>query len=176
MARRRAGLRTSTSGTTYKLYVSPLPESLAGGFAAVLDALTAAHAFQFKVGSNAPGLLRPDKIVAYFHRFESLAEAAEIVRQRLDGAPAHGVPFTSEIGGGGLLSWGVDPPRFTGWAASEGPSWRFWVARRLAAALLAAHDGVPEAVEPYRFALERLGLEGVDTATWTPGALLWREG
>ena len=31
-------------------------------------------------------------------------------------------------------------------------------------------------MEPWRFALERLRLEGVDTATWTPGALLWREG
>jgi hypothetical protein len=173
-ARRRAGLGSAATRVTYKLYVSPLPEALAEGFAAVLDAITAARAAQFKVGSNALGLLRSDKIVAYFNRFERLAEAAETVRRHLDGAPAQGVPFTSEIGGDGLLSWGVDPPRTT-WAASEGTSWRFWLARRLAAALLVARSAAGEGVEPHRFALERLRLEGVDTTTWTPGALLWRE-
>jgi hypothetical protein len=29
-------------------------------------------------------------------------------------------------------------------------------------------------VEPWRFALERVRLDGVDTTTWTPGALLWK--
>jgi hypothetical protein len=177
------------SGPTYKLYVSPEPDFLAGGgFAAIAAALAEARAPHFKVGSDAAGLLRPDKIVAYFSGFEALAGAAERLRERLDGAPAHGVPFTAEIAGGGLLSWGVDPPRGQGlpWAGQE--SWRLWLTHRLARALLSARAGASPAaaglagearepgIEPWRFAVERLRLEGVDTDTWTPGALLWREG
>lgn len=162
---------------TWKLYVSPRPEALEEGFGAILDALTAARARQFKVGENAAGLLRADKIVAYFPSFERLAEAAEAVVTRLAGAPAQGVPFTSEIGGDGLLSWGVDPPRSErAWSAGE--SWRAWLANRLARALLAARAGGGEGnemIEPWRFALDRLRLEGIDTDTWTPGALLWKE-
>lgn len=158
---------------TWKLYVSPRPEALEEGFGAILDALTAARARQFKVGENAVGLLRADKIVAYFPSFERLAAAADAVVTRLAGAPAQGVPFTSEIGGDGLLSWGMDPPRSERvW--SPGESWRAWLAHRLARALLAGRAG-GEDVEPWRFALDRLRLEGIDTDTWTPGALLWKE-
>lgn len=161
--------RLSWAVSTYKLYVSPEPEAVAESFGAVLEALADARAFQFKVGRDAPGLLRPDKIVAYFHGFEPLARAAEIVEKHLGGVAAQGVPFTSEIGGDGLISWGVDPPRGE---ATE--SWRLWLARRLARSILDARSSGAEG-EPWRFAVERLRLEGVDPATWTPGALLWRE-
>jgi hypothetical protein len=165
-------------GPTWKLYVSPRPEALAEGFGAVLEALTAAWATQFKVGSDANGLLRPDKIVAYFPSYERLAEAAASVLARLDGVPAQGVPFTAEIGGGGLLSWGVDPPDAERSILGGGrESWRVWVAHRLAWALIAARPEDPEekTIEPWRFALERVRLDGVDTATWTPSAALWKE-
>ena len=116
--------------------------------------------------------MRPDKIVAYFPSFERLAEAAGAVQSRLGGVPAQGVPFTSEIGGDGLTSWGMDPPASErSWAGRE--SWRLWLTHRLARALLAAR-GVAE--EPWQFALERLRLEGIDTGTWTPAAGLWSEG
>jgi hypothetical protein len=163
---------------TYKLYVSPPPEALAESFGAILDALTAARPFQFKVGAGAAGLLRPDKIVAYFSGFEALASAADGVATRLAGIPAQGVPFTAEIGGDGLVSWGVDPPATerSAWGGRE--SWRFWLVQRLARALLAARSAREAAglgaAEPWRFALERLRLEGIDTDTWTPGALLWK--
>ncbi len=159
-------------GPTWKLYVSPRPEALEEGFGAILEALTSARDRQFKIGCDAAGLLRADKIVAYFPSFESLAEAADAVVARLAGAPAQGVPFTSEIGGDGLLSWGMDPPRSErSWSLGE--SWRAWLAQRLARDLLAARQAA--APEPWRFALDRLRLEGIDTDTWTPGALLWRE-
>lgn len=170
---RSGGEPPPDSSPTYKLYVSPTPESLAEGFGAVLTALTAARPFQFKIGSDAWGLLRPDKIVAYFPGFERLAEAAGGLAEGLSGVPAQGVPFTAEIGGDGLLSWGIDPPALES-STSEGPeSWRFWLVRKLARALLTARE-TGEA-EPWRFALDRLRLEGIDTATWTPGSLLWRE-
>ena len=196
-------------GPGYKLYVSLAPEELAEGFGRVLDGLAAAGPPAFKVGAGAAGLLRCDKIVAYFDSFERLAEAAAALGERLAGAAAHGVPFSSEIAGDGLLSWGVDPPPA---AAGQGPpwddsgaSWRLWLTHRLARALIAGvaaaappprtrpvadegSAGAEEdssgrcrmastghaAMEPWRFALERLRLEGIDTDSWTPGGSLWR--
>lgn len=165
---------SSSGGSTWKLYVSPVPEALAESFGAILEALAAARAGQFKVGAGAAGLLRPDKIVAYFPSFERLAEAAGAVQDRLAGVPAQGVPFTSEIGGDGLLSWGMDPPA-SGRTWNGRESWRLWLTYRLARALLAAR-GASGGMEPWRFALERLRLEGIDTATWTPASGLWSEG
>jgi hypothetical protein len=183
--------RLPTEGPMYKLYVSPDLEYLAdGGFATIVAALTELRVPQFKVGADAAGLLRADKIVTYFPDFESLARAAHGLAVALAGAPAQGVPFTAEIGGGGLLSWGADPPRGEGLPWEGRSSWRLWIAQRLARALLAARAGRGQAgkdgkkgedgedwhgIPPWRFALERLRLEGVDTDTWTPGALLWKE-
>jgi hypothetical protein len=165
-----------SGGGTWKLYVSPAPEALAEGFGAVLAALAAARAGQFKIGSGAAGLLRSDKIVAYFPSFERLEEAARAVESRLGGVPAQGVPFTSEIAGDGLLSWGMDPPESErdAWWGRE--SWRLWLTHRLARALIAARnagENAEEGVEPWRWAVERLRLEGVDPATWTPTASQW---
>ncbi len=174
-ARSRGSAEISRPSTepTWKLYVSPLPEALAEGFGAILEALAAGRASHFKVGADAAGLLRPDKIVAYFPSFDRLAEAAEVVTRRLDGAPPQGVPFTSEIGGDGLVSWGVDAAKEARW--EDGESWRLWLTHRLARALLSARAAPAEGIEPWRFAMDRLRLEGVDTDTWTPGALAWRE-
>ena len=181
---------------TYKLYVSPAPGALPEAFGAVLDGLAAAGAPGFKVGAGAGGLLRPDKIVAYFETFERLAAAAGALTERLAGVAPHGVPFTSEIAGGGQLSWGVDPPPAAGFGPLGGDgrmSWRLWLTNRLARALIAAvaaSSPVPllqgsgaadlagaaaaETMEPWRFAVERLRLEGIDTGSWTPGGSLWR--
>lgn len=171
----RAGDSTAAEqGATWKLYVSPAPEALATSFGAVLEALAAGKAAQFKIGAGAAGLLRPDKIVAYFPDFERLAAAAEAVSSRLAGVPAQGVPFTSEIGGDGLLSWGVDPPAAERGAMGGRESWRLWLTHRLARALLMARAAATP--EPWRFALERVRLEGVDTESWTPAAGLWGRG
>lgn len=160
------------AGATFKLYVSPVPEALAGSFGVILDAFAAARTPQFKIGAGAAGLLRPDKIVAYFPDFERLAGAVDAIASRLGGVLAQGVPFTSGIAGEGLLSWGTDPPAGTGaWGRSE--SWRLWLTHRLARALLDARAA--GAAEPWRFAIERMRLEGVDPETWAPKALLRRE-
>ena len=190
---------------TYKLYVSPLPEALPDCFGRILDGLAAAGAPSFKLGATAGGLLRPDKFVAYFASFEELAAAAASLEERLAGhpaIPAHGVPFSSEIGAGGLLSWGIDPPPedLAGLPGGGRQSWRLWLTHRLARALLAGvaaggggggggggaagaggggmssggEAAGSEEMEPWRFALVRLTLDGVDTASWTPGGRLWR--
>ena len=172
---------------TFKLYLSPELEALPAAFATLVEALEGVGAGDFKVGSDAAGLLRPDKLVAYFAEREELLAAAGELARRLPGLPAHGVPFTAEIGLDGALSWGMDPPRsarLVSW--HEGESWRIWVVRRLAAALLAAREGEPVAGEkhqvgikegglaPWQFALERLRSEGVDVDRWVPAAHLWQ--
>ena len=105
----------ATAVITHKLYISPMPEALArDGFAAIVSALSGSGVTHFKVGSGAAGLLRPDKIVAYFSDFESLTGCAHRLQAQLAGMPAHGAPFTAEIDAEGLLSWGMDPPSTSG--------------------------------------------------------------
>jgi hypothetical protein len=165
----------SNGGTTHKLYVSPRPEALPDALRLTVEVLGETAAIGFKVGADLMGVLRPDKLVAYFAGFDPLADAAEQLRDRLGSLPPHGVPFTAEITRDGLLSWGVDPPRdeqtlgFTG-----GESWRVWLAHRLAGALLAARTGGTEAPEQWQYALERIRLEGVDPRTWAPSQAMWR--
>lgn len=169
----RSQKRLVPGAPTYKLYISPTPESLGGdGFATVVSSLASTRALQFKVGSGAAGLLRPDKLVAYFADFESLADGASRVHERLGGLPAHGVPFTAQLDKEGLLSWGVDPPPAGGLPGISAESWRVWLARHLARALIASR-ATPE---PWRFAVERLRLEGIDTDTWTPQSSIFRDG
>jgi len=154
----------------YKLYVSPQPEFVRDAFHVVVEVLTESPAHHFKVGNDAAGLLRPDKIVAYFWDFEALQEAAKQIAGRLVGCRAQGVPFTAGIReDDALLSWGIDPrPEKGALAWQERESWRLWVTNRLATALLAARRVQTGGLEPWRFALERLRLEKVDTETWAP--------
>lgn len=168
-----------SAGSTHKLYVSPLPDFIIEAFDITLRTLSDTAAFHLKVGGDLEGLLRPDKLVAYFSSFEDLQAAAQLLGDRLAGCPAHGVPFTAEIAGDGLLSWGVDPPesqQLLSWQPRE--SWRLWLTNRLANALLAAKNA-PRAnganrLEPWQYALQRLRLEGIDTDLWTPAPQIWQ--
>lgn len=173
----RTTLHPNRSGSTYKLYVSPACSALREAFEAILSIADDSPTLHFKVGNNVYGLLRPDKMVLYFQHFAELQETAERMMQRLAGCPVHGVPFTAELGGGGLLSWGIDPPaekQTVPWLERE--SWRLWVVNRLASALLLAKTSTKADIQPWRFALERLRLEGIETQTWTPSrTLAWAE-
>jgi hypothetical protein len=168
---RTSRMPEAEAGQGYKLYVSPHPEFVRDAFQTVLEILPETSAHHFKVGNDAAGLLRPDKIVVYFWKFEELQAAAKQIAERLVGCPAQAVPFTAGISSQdeGLLSWGIDPPREKGALAwQERESWRLWITNRLATALLTAKRAQTGGIEPWRFALERLRLEHVDTETWTP--------
>lgn len=165
----------SPSRPTWKLYLSPAMSGIPKTLAVLLDTLPASRALAFKIGGDAAGLLRPDKIVVYFEGLEDLQGCAERLAARLEGLPAQGIPFTAEIAGDGLLSWGMDPPaqeRVLPWQAVK--SWRSWIARRLAIALIAAQARTSDAIPAWQFALERLRLEGVDVDRWVPSPTLWR--
>jgi hypothetical protein len=159
----------------YKLYLSPLPSAIRDAFNVWLPAISAAGAHHFKIGANARGLLRPDKIVAYFDDRASLEDAAAHISEELLGCPAHGVPFTAGFSGGALLSWGSDPPfenAVPAWLQRQ--SWRQWITQRLSSALAVAKREPVGTTSASDFALLRVGLEGVDTAEWTPASTAWQ--
>lgn len=169
---------TPQSHDIYKLYISPLPEFVENVFGVTLRTLSSTAVMQLKIGADLEGLLRPDKMVAYFASYDDVRAAADLLAKRLDGCPAHGVPFTAELSGDGLLSWGCDPPaseRLLGWQPQE--SWRLWVTNRLANGLVTARvrgGNRSAAIEPWQYALERLELEGIDTVSWTVAGRKWR--
>jgi hypothetical protein len=156
-------------GLPYKLYVSPRIEDLPEVLPPIVAALAAAGAPRFKIGSDAAGLLRPDKIVVYLRDAQETAAVAAAVADAVTGTPAHGVPFSAELAGDGVISWGGDPPRDAGPAGRRAESWRLSVCRRLAEHLVAA-AAVP-GVRPADFALARLALDGVDVASFAPAGL-----
>jgi hypothetical protein len=171
---RSAAQRVRRERGVYKLYVSPAVDALPVALRIVFDVFERRGGTRFKVGSDSIGLRRPDKLVFYFDDLESLVAVATEAAPLLSRLPAHGVPFSAEIGADGVLSWGMDPPaaeRVLSWQEPE--SWRLWIVRRLAAALVAARGDHHAAIDPSDFALERLRLFGVDVERWTPSPSLW---
>lgn len=146
-----------------KLYVSPLPQALPDAFAHIVDAFITADVRSFKLGRGIEGLLRPDKLIAYFDDADQMSGAMHALQRRLRGCPAQGVPFTAELGGDGLLSSGIDPP--LGGAAA---SWRAWITARLARSLVAKRCRVP--ADTVTAVLADLRTAGIDTARWQPQA------
>lgn len=154
----------------YKLYVSPGIEALPTAIEIVAELFAAApSATAFKIGADLDGICRPDKFVAYFDRLDELQSVAAELTERLTGLAAHGVPFTAAVTDDGMLSWGADPPAGT---AQQRPSWRSWVTQRLAAELRRGHEHEHHdcTLEPWRIALERVRIAGIDTDTWIPAA------
>ena len=80
----------------------------------------------------------------------------------------------------GLLSWAMDPPRGPGGTSHHATpaSWRTWVSMRLADYLVDARASEAQGAggEPWRVALARLQLDGVDTASWVPGPRIFGDG
>jgi hypothetical protein len=91
------------------------------------------------------------------------ALAARLARA-LQGYSAHGVPFTAELGGDGLLSWGRDPPPDPA-HGRQTLCWRSWITSRLAEGLMAS---APVSGDPCAEALSRIVSAGVDASTWAP--------
>ncbi len=163
----------SASPANYKLYVSPTLEHLPRVFEIAVETFAGVRCAYFKLGRGAHGVSRSDKLVGYFSSLESLRRAAERIQSSATGAAAQGVPFTASIDADGLLSWGMDPPRFTQvLAGQEWQSWRQWLTGRVAAYLLAAKAAGADALS---FVHHRVALDGVDPQTWNPNLAIWRE-
>lgn len=143
-----------------KLYVSPRPEALAMAFPIIAETFVEMKVRSFKVGRGIEGLLRPDKIIAYFDTRSDLDAVVNTLCERLDGCPAQGVPFTAEAGLDGLLSWGIDPPLNT-----EALSWRSWITKRLAHEIVKVRPSAANLA--VAAALSGVTALGVNTAQWT---------
>jgi len=162
----RAGSAARTSAAC-KLYVSPKPEALPDAFPRIADAFARFEVQSFKVGRRIEGLLRPDKIIAYFDDRAHLDTVAGALERALSGCPVQGVPFTADAGGNGLLSRGVDPP------AQTATSWRAWVTKKLAASLVAGRAMPPG--DRVSATLTEIRLAGVDPERWQPNADAFRD-
>jgi hypothetical protein len=156
------------TGRCWKLYVSPRPRHLAEAVCAALTACAGLSVVSLKYGLDAEGMLRPDKLVVHLANARAVRELGQRLLRSLGGAPVQGVPFTCEIGGDGLLSWGIDPPRDP--AAQTALSWRSWVTLVLANALC---DDAGTDVEPWERALREVKRVGVNPQTWEPASDLW---
>lgn len=138
-----------------KLYVSPRPEALAEAFPVIAGTFAGLDVGSFKVGRGAAGLLRADKIVAYFNDPDHLGEVAVALARALRGTPPQGAAFTAEIAGDGLLSWGRDPCPVAG---AQPQSWRSWITDRMAEAIVAVRR---PGVDPAPAVTARLAEQGV---------------
>jgi hypothetical protein len=162
----------SQTPLAYKLYISPTLVDLPAVFAAAVDAFAKVRCTRFKLGRGAFGVLRPDKLVAYFVSLDMLQRAAELILARTVDSMAQGVPFTAPIDPGGLLSWGMDPPRFDQVPAwQQVQSWRQWLTGRIATYAQAARQ---DGADIDSFVRSRVELDGVDPLTWTPDLAIWR--
>jgi hypothetical protein len=163
-----------SSGTAhFKLYVSVLVEDLPEAFAATVEALRHVSCPAFKVGGDAFGLLRPDKLVVYFATVEDLQRAADAINGSVAGVGVQGVPFSGVIDSTGLTSWGMDPPAESWSASLPAQSWRQWVVERLAVHIVSARESGSSS--PANHSVHRLALDGVDTETWAPSLGIWKE-
>lgn len=163
-------IRGEREGVRYKLYISPGLSDVAAAFRASADILGQSPGVcGLKIGRGLTGLTRADKIVAYFSRLDDLQQAGSRIQRELDGCAIHGVPFTAELSGDGLLSWGADPPRTD---TSQRGSWRLWLAGRLAAHFEVGRRSHRSGAT-WPFVLDRIRLDGVNPDTWVPNAELW---
>lgn len=151
----------------FKLYVSPSPASVPRAFEVLVA--SAPNARALKVGRRLHDWHRPDKLVAYFERFSEMMDVAEAVAERLEDAPAQGVPFTAAVDPAGLVSWAVEP-------ATPAPgqlSWRRWLSNRLAQALVRAAAAEGSRNTAVHAALADVAGDGVDTESWLPSESEW---
>lgn len=156
----------------FKVYLSPVPDGMAKVLHIALDLLPGSGAFHMKAPRTVQGILRPDKIIAYF---TDRRDAEAFGRQVLEKSPsveAQGVPFTSAIDAGALASWGVEPPASAqAFAWQERNSWRFWVALRIARAILNVRKA--QAKDPVHSILSAVEVSGIDTRRWLPTSQHW---
>ena len=155
----------------YKLYVSPLPGALPELARSLVSAITDAGSSRFKIGSDAPGLLRPDKFVVYASNAAEVTTIAAAVTAAIGPAEAHGVPFTAELANGGLQSWAGDPASDQSPVGLGAESWRVAVCRRAADWIAQAQRARLDERDVTKYALARLDLAGVDIASFSPKQL-----
>lgn len=158
---------------TYKLYISPLIQRLPEIFVKSVKVLSGTKCFSFKVGATVEGLLRPDKLVAYFLTYKDLNEAVLLLKPQLPSYEPQGVPFTSQLDDMGILSWGLDPPKKDINKNIESGSWRERVTKKIALSIIKAKKEENDKTKILSHVMSLIALEDIDPETWTPKANKW---
>lgn len=150
----------------YKLYVNVSISELPDAFESFRVATEFLKPSRFKLGTDAFGLARPDKFVAYFETYADLSKFANRLLPGIDACSVHGVPFTAAWHGNAVLSWGRDPNH-----DKATPGWLEKESHRLRLTnLIATYLDNASTPDPLGFVLSRLQLAGVDTDTWITDA------
>ena len=158
--------------TEAKLYISPSLADTPRAIEVVLPVISESSAVAVKVGNFLGGLTRPDKMVAYFSDQHDLVATASKIAVATRRLTAHGVPFTSDLAGNGLLSWASDDLSNEMDNPDASSSWRILVTRSLARGLVESYrlgHPIDVAVEHAKSAAE---VAGIDTVNWLPNGLM----
>jgi hypothetical protein len=165
---RRRTLEKPESGIDYKVYISPSVADLASCLSQLYDIIPKTEANSWKVGRDVFGVTRSDKICVYFASKRAADEAGRLFVQELHGIEAQGIPFTRRYDANGLVSAGIDPPTPEfGVRAAFGTSWRDWISRKIASAIIVANSHKDYPITSVDSALWSMKLLGVDPATWS---------
>jgi len=152
------------SALVHKVYVSPTVAGLPTALPVVFATAAALGVPSWKVGADAAGLHRADKIVLYLPSAGRADAAAQALAGVLDGLDPQGVPFTGQVGATGIVSRGRDHGR---------ESWRAVLCRAVAGALDVHRARLgPDAPAGLvaDAALDALA-DTYDVTSWQPGAL-----
>lgn len=159
-----AGYEHTEVAGTYKLYLSPIPDAVPAFFNIAVPVLTRSNATGFKIGQTIDGLLRPDKMIAYFNNREDLFSAAKELEVLSNDIPAHGVPFTTQLDKSGLISFGIDHAFLK---LKRGYSWRTWVTEVLAKTILQAKTENLSMEFLFQYIKARLFTERINIDKWS---------
>jgi hypothetical protein len=162
----RENVLNASSEQTYKLFISPLIHDVPEVFRHFVSSISDSEAFSFKAGGSLQGLLRPDKIVAYFYSQEALFKTAGLLQEKLEGFQPHGVPFSAQLDQKGILSHGTDPPEADVLLSTEGGSWRSFITDQLALAILQAKKSLLNWPQTMSLIRARLLTAGIDSYCW----------
>ncbi len=152
---------TDTATQVHKVYVSPTVACLRGALPLVFATAVTVDVPSWKVGADAPGLHRPDKIVLYLPSADRADAVAGLLARVLAGLGAQGVPFTGQVGASPMVSRGRD---------DGSDSWRARVCRAVAVSLVDRRVGLGPDASPELVADAALAaLAGdYDVRTWHP--------
>jgi hypothetical protein len=141
-------------------------------FAEVIARIPGSGGRLLKVGRDVRGLLRPDKIVIYFARFDDALRFARELAADVGVVRPQGVPFTHQVGRTALVSVALDPPAHVySPGTAETQSWRTWLTERLAECILQVRRLGPSDFR--RSVATEIAALGVDPETWRPFGVRW---
>jgi hypothetical protein len=93
--------------------------------------------------------------------------AAQVLSGEMQEIRQQGVPFTERQDNVGLISLAMDPPRQTARSVfSTQNSWRLWVSRKIATAVILAKQSPDYPLSPEQSALWTMQFLGVEPETW----------